>query len=88
MGKNRLPTNSVLKGQYRTFNLAKCEVDGCNNFITSLDFKCPSICRSHKNKTGQRKGKAKNKIRKSTIIKKHQYYGLSKLKTPDMRVRI
>ena len=54
MGKGQLQYNSILKGHYRTFNLSKCELEGCHNFISSLNFTIPRICQSHLSSCGKR----------------------------------
>ncbi len=50
MGSNRSPRNLILRGRVRRFNLGKCNLQGCNNFITSLGYKLPKICGNHSDK--------------------------------------
>ncbi len=47
MTNNKSHTNSILKGYYRTFHLSKCNLQGCNNFISSLTPTPKRICNSH-----------------------------------------
>jgi len=94
LGKGQLPHNVINgKAGWRRFNLTKCELDGCNNFICSLGNKPKYICKNHQHRRGgHRLEEFKHLKRVSTSIKTRPHFQYSKVVTQrggeDNRPRI